>query len=86
MQAFMRGSGWVAIPDLYRQQMGLEPGDVIDFYLEGEERLVLRKIESAHPPSQPLPEPDRFELARGSAGPGPTTDELMRMLRGDPEE
>jgi hypothetical protein len=28
-------------------------------------------------------DPDRFEKARGSAGPGPSTDEIMAELRGD---
>jgi antitoxin PrlF len=27
--------------------------------------------------------PSRFEKLRGSAGPGPPTDEIMAMLRGD---
>ena len=86
MQAFMRGEGWVSIPTPLRERLGLQPGDVIDFDLEDEGRLVLRKIQSAHP-GQPAPEnPDRFDLATGSAGPGPSTDELMRLLRGEPEE
>jgi antitoxin PrlF len=88
MQAFLRGEGWVSIPMPLRERLGLRPGDVIDFDLETGGRIVLRKIQSAHPELEQASEgePDRFDLATGSAGPGPSTEEMMKLLRGDPDE
>jgi hypothetical protein len=38
--------------------------------------IVLERADGERPPN-------RFEKLRGHAGPGPTTDEIMKMWRGD---
>ena len=40
--------------------------------------IVIERADGTRPPS-------RFAKLVGSAGPGPTTDELMELLRGEPE-
>ena len=40
--------------------------------------IIIERADGTRPPS-------RFEKLRGSAGPGMTTDELMALLRGEPE-
>ena len=55
-----------------------------DIPLKPEEYRLLRDLFSAKIGVQFGPE-SRFAKARGHAGPGMTTDELMALLRGDPE-
>ena len=40
--------------------------------------IMIEKADGPRPPS-------KFAKARGSAGPGMTTDQLMALLRGEPE-
>jgi AbrB family looped-hinge helix DNA binding protein len=67
--------GQVTIPKEIRDLLNLKPGSEVKFRYRNRE-IVLERADGAPPVS-------RFEKARGHAGPGPTTDELMRFLRGD---
>jgi antitoxin PrlF len=67
--------GQVTIPKAIRDLLHLKPGSEVKFrYANGS--IVLERADGQRPPS-------RFEKALGHAGPGPSTDEIMKMLRGD---
>jgi AbrB family looped-hinge helix DNA binding protein len=71
--------GQVTIPKWVQDQVG-GPGSEVAFRRAADGTVVLEKAEEAPPL-----DPDRFAKAVGSAGPGPSTDELMALLRGEPE-
>jgi antitoxin PrlF len=68
--------GQVTIPKRVRDHLGIEPGDIVDFELGTDRRIVLVKAGAD-------PQPSRFERFRGIAKTKLTTDQLMAMLRGD---
>jgi antitoxin PrlF len=68
--------GQVTIPKAVRDLLGLRPGNAVDFEVAEDGRVVLVKVGGERPPS-------RFAALRGFAGPGPTTDEIMALTRGD---
>ena len=70
--------GQVTIPKPVRDYLGIRPGTKVDFRRTDDGGVVIEKVDGPRPPS-------RFAKARGSAGPGMTTDELMALLRGEPE-
>jgi AbrB family looped-hinge helix DNA binding protein len=67
--------GQVTIPKAVRDRLGVRPGDQVKFHLEPDCRVVITKSDGSKPKS-------RFDAIRGAAGPGPTTDEVMALLRG----
>ncbi|MER2534197.1 MAG: AbrB/MazE/SpoVT family DNA-binding domain-containing protein [Rhizobiaceae bacterium] len=67
--------GQVTVPKAVRELLGLEPGSEVKFrYVNG--NVVIERADGQRPPS-------RFEKLIGHAGPGMTTDEVMRLTRGD---
>jgi AbrB family looped-hinge helix DNA binding protein len=76
----LTSKGQVTIPKAIRETLGIGPGSEVAFKLgdDGEIRLVA--VKERNP--QTL-KPDRFAKMLGIAGPGPTTDELMALLRGE---
>ncbi len=79
MAATVTNKGQVTIPKAVRTRLGISPGDPVTFDLTEDGRVVMAKA----PPEEPV---SRFRKLLGSAGPGPSTDEIMLMLRGAPEE
>jgi AbrB family looped-hinge helix DNA binding protein len=71
----MTSKGQVTIPRRLREHLGLKPGSDIEFELAEDGRVFLKTRE--------LPPESRFARLRGSAGPGMTTDEIMRLTRGE---
>jgi AbrB family looped-hinge helix DNA binding protein len=71
--------GQVTIPKWVQDHVG-GPGSEVAFRRAADGTIVLEKAEVAPPL-----DPDRFAKAVGSAGPGPSTDEIMALLRGEPE-
>ena len=67
-----------AIPAAVRKLIGSPDTGEVEFLLEGG-KVVMRQGD----PSKPLTGAARFV---GKAGPGPSTDEIMKGLRGDPAE
>jgi len=70
--------GQVTIPKRIRDYLGIEPGSDVNFRRAEDGHIIIERADGTRPPS-------RFAKLVGSAGPGPTTDELMKLLRGDPE-
>ena len=68
--------GQVTIPKAIRDHLELKPGSEAKFRYGPNREIVLERADGVRPPS-------RFEKLLGHAGPGPTTDEMMKMLRGD---
>ena len=66
----------VTIPKRVRDYLGLEPGSEVAFRRAADGSIVIERADGTRPTS-------RFEKVPGIAGPGPSTDEIMRMLRGD---
>jgi antitoxin PrlF len=74
MATTVTSKGQVTVPQRFREWLGIVPGSKVEFELADGGRVVLTKVDPEKPVS-------RFEKWRGSAGPGPTTDELMALLR-----
>lgn len=67
--------GQVTVPKEIRDLLNLKPGSEVNFRYRNNE-IVLERADGAAPVS-------RFEKLRGHAGPGLSTDEVMRLLRGE---
>lgn len=78
MTTTVTSKGQVTIPKRVRDYLGIKPGSQVDFRRSADGGVMIEKADGPRPPS-------RFARARGSAGPGMTTDELMALLRGEPE-
>jgi AbrB family looped-hinge helix DNA binding protein len=72
-------NGQVTIPKWVQDQVG-GPGTEVAFRRAADGTVVLEKAEV----TPPL-DPDRFAKARGILPPSPSTDEIMALLRGEPE-
>jgi AbrB family looped-hinge helix DNA binding protein len=69
--------GQVTIPKPIRDQLDIRPGSLVEFVMNPDGQIVLRKAGV----EEPRPHP--FDRVVGSAGPGMSTDEIMALLRGD---
>ncbi|MCI0668761.1 MAG: AbrB/MazE/SpoVT family DNA-binding domain-containing protein [Methylococcaceae bacterium] len=69
------------IPKKIRDVLGFAPGSAVEFDVDEEGRIFIRKADEKH--SRRMPRRDRFDRARGRATITCRTDELMRLLRGD---
>jgi antitoxin PrlF len=68
--------GQVTIPRPVGDHLGISPGSRITFRRANDGSIVIEKADGTQQPS-------RFAKVIGSAGPGPSTDEIMALLRGD---
>jgi antitoxin PrlF len=78
MATTVTSKGQVTIPKPVREHLGIGPGSRVDFRRTADGTILIEKADGRRQPS-------RFAKARGTAGPGMTTDELMALLRGEPE-
>jgi len=78
MTTTLTSKGQVTIPKQIRDALHLQPGSAVDFSVNGEGELVIRKAGALAPAL-----PDRFELSRGKADVKWKTDDLMALLRGE---
>jgi AbrB family looped-hinge helix DNA binding protein len=74
MPTKVTSNGRVTVPNRVRDYLGIEPGTEVAFRRAADGSIVI--ADGTRPPS-------RFEKLRGIAGPGPSTDEIMTLLRGD---
>jgi AbrB family looped-hinge helix DNA binding protein len=70
--------GQVTIPKQIRDALNLKPGSQLDFAVNKDGQVVLRKIGG-----KPARNTDRFEAIRGKAEIRWRTDDLMALLRAD---
>ena len=68
--------GQVTIPKPVRDHLGISAGSRVTFRCAADGSVVIEKADGTQQPS-------RFASVIGSAGPGPSTDEIMALLRGD---
>ena len=66
--------GQVTIPKPVRDHLGIGPGSQVVFRRAADGSIVVEKADGTR-------EPSRFTKLAGSAGPGPSTDEIMALLR-----
>jgi len=75
-ETYVTGKGQVTIPRAIRDRLGIGPGDAVAFELMPDGRVLPVKAGGTHPAG-------RFEMLRGRAGPGPSTDEIIALTRGE---
>lgn len=80
MPTTMTSKGQVTIPKRIRDRLGLKAGDKVEFDMNPDGWIVIRAANDDKPPPNP------FEKWVGAAGPGPSTDEFMRLMRGYDDE
>jgi antitoxin PrlF len=76
MTTKVTSNGRVTVPKRIRDYLGIEPGSEVAFRRAADGSIVIERADGTRPPS-------RLAKLVGSAGPGPTTDEVMAMLRGE---
>jgi antitoxin PrlF len=69
--------GQVTIPKAIREKLGIHAHTEIDF-VEESDRVFLRTS------GKKSEKPDRFDRVRGAATVRMTTEEILRLTRGDP--
>jgi AbrB family looped-hinge helix DNA binding protein len=74
--------GQVTIPKQVRDALGIVPGSRVEFTSAPDGRIMLTKADEEGGGARP----SRFAKIRGSADLGMSTDEIMALLRGDPDE
>jgi antitoxin PrlF len=74
--------GQVTIPKPMRDHLGLVPGSEVEFVLDPDGRVVLNKVGGQ---AAGLPLSERIARVRGMAKSNMTTDEIMLLLRGEPD-
>lgn len=79
MATTVTSKGQVTIPKPVRDHLGIAPGSRVAFRRASDGSIVIEKADGTDRSQS------RFAKVRGSAGPGMSTDELMALLRGDPE-
>ncbi len=76
MATTVTSKGQVTIPKPVRDYLGIGPGSQIAFRRAADGSIVIEKADGTRQPS-------RFAKLVGIAGPGPSTDEIMAMTRGE---
>lgn len=74
--------GQVTIPKPMRDHLGLRPGSEVAFTLDPDGRVVISKVTDDNGDLTPA---ERIARVRGILKSGMTTDEIMLLLRGEPE-
>jgi antitoxin PrlF len=76
MASTVTSKGQVTIPKPVRDHLGIGPGSQIAFRRAPDGSIIIEKADGTRQPS-------RFAELVGVAGPGPSTDEIMAMTRGE---
>lgn len=70
-------NGQITLPKAVRDHLGLTPGSQVDFRQADDGSVILVRVD-------PASLTDRFEKLRGHTGPGPNTDAVLALTRGEP--
>ncbi|MGB8397674.1 AbrB/MazE/SpoVT family DNA-binding domain-containing protein [Bradyrhizobium sp.] len=76
MATTVTSKGQVTIPKPVRDHLGIVAGSKVEFRRAADGSVVIEKAGGTSQPS-------RFAKLVGIAGPGPSTDEIMAMTRGE---
>src|ERR1019366_4166423 len=76
MATTVTSKGQVTIPKPVRDHLGIGPGSQVAFRRAEDASFFIEKADGTRQPS-------RFAKLVGIAGPGPSTDEIMAMTRGE---
>jgi antitoxin PrlF len=76
MATTVTSKGQVTIPKPVRDHLGIVPGSQVTFRRAADGSIIIEKADGTRQPS-------RFAELVGVAGPGPSTDEIMAMTRGE---
>jgi antitoxin PrlF len=76
MATTVTSKGQVTIPKPVRDHLGIGPGSQVAFRLADDGSIIIERADGTQQPS-------RFAKLVGIAGPGPSTDEIMEMTRGE---
>ena len=76
MATTVTSKGQVTIPKPVRDHLGIGPGSQVTFRRAPDGSIIIEKADGTRQPS-------RFAELVGIAGPGPSTDEIMAMTRGE---
>jgi antitoxin PrlF len=76
MATTLTQKGQVTIPKAIRDRLRLETGAPVEFTVNAAGEVVLRRADRKKAAS-------KFAWARGAAGPGLSTDEIMKLTRGE---
>jgi AbrB family looped-hinge helix DNA binding protein len=68
--------GRATIPKWVREHLGIKAGAELAFRRAVDGSIVIERVDGVRPPS-------RFAKLVGIAGPGPSTDEIMKLLRSE---
>lgn len=68
--------GQVTLPKPVRERLGVRPGEEVEFRMNAQGEVVIEKAGGAAPTQ-------RVTKWRGFFGPGPSTDQIMAMTRGN---
>jgi bifunctional DNA-binding transcriptional regulator/antitoxin component of YhaV-PrlF toxin-antitoxin module len=82
MNVRMTAGKQITLPDDVVEALQLEPGSEVVFERRPGGQIVITKAGEVSRPSK-AEYRRRLQSLLGSAGPGPTTDEIMRMTRGE---
>lgn len=75
--------GQVTIPKKVREYLGISPGSGVEFEVDAQGEVLLRKAgRNVKPPAAR----GRFAALRGTRKTGMSTDDIMKLLRGYDED
>lgn len=77
MATHVTSKGQVTIPKPVRDLLGITTGTAVEFIPDRDGRVVMTRADAQLTP------PSRFARLRGVAGAGLSTDEIMRLTRGE---
>lgn len=77
MSTTVTSKGQVTIPKPVRDQLGLEAGSQVEFVMGENGEIVVRRADGERPESRFL------RMRKYAKPPEMSTDELMKLLRGD---
>lgn len=79
----MTSKGQITIPKHIRDNLGLKPGDVVNFGVSEQGEIVIRPVDETVMRQKREEYRKRLERVTGIVSLGMSVDEYMKMIRGD---